>query len=295
MDVNTRQIRTFITVAQIGSFTKAADILHLAQPTLTVQIRRLEEALEVKLFDRNTRVVSLTRFGRELLPVFQRMIHDLDAVIVDTRDIAALRRGVVRIAALPSMAAGILPASIAAFRQAHSGASFVVRDAVANRVLGMVRDEEVDIGIMGGTRRGTDIDVLFEKRERLHVVYPESHWLADVKSVTLEDLAACPIVLLDASTSVRGVVETAFANAGKTINAACEATYMMTAVGMVSGGLGVTILPASSREVRAFPGLVSSPIADESFVRSVAVIAKVGRTMPPLSELFAARLIEALK
>jgi len=294
MDLNLRQIRTFLAVAQSGSFTKAADMLHLAQPTLTVQIRRLEEALEVKLFDRNTRSVSLTRVGKELLPVFERMVGDLDAVISDTRDIAAMRRGIVRVAALPSMAAGILPATIKRFRELHSGASFVVKDAVASRVAGMVRDEDVDIGVMGGMRKGSGLDVLYEKQERLLVVFPEDHWLARRRSIGIEEIAACPIVMLDPATSVRNVVEAAFLEAGKTINTACEATYMMTAVGMVSGGLGITILPETSLEISAFRGIMSSPIKGGGFIRSVSVIAKSGRTLPPLSQLFAENLIRDL-
>ena len=294
MDLNLRQIRTFLTVAQNGSFTRAADLLHLAQPTLTVQIRRLEEALQVKLFDRNTRSVSLTRVGKELLPVFERMVNDLDAVIADTRDIAAMRRGIVRIAALPSMAAGILPLAIRAFREKHAGASFVIRDAVAGRVMGMVRDEEVDIGITGGIRRGTDIEVLFERQERLLVVFREDHWLSEQETIGVDEIARCPVVMLDPSTSIRGVVESAFFEAGRSIHVACEATYMMTAVGMVSGGLGVTILPESSLEVSAFKGIKSRPIEGDSFVRSVSVIAKSGRSLPPLSQQFAEDLIAHL-
>jgi DNA-binding transcriptional LysR family regulator len=290
MDLNLRQIRTFLTVAQHGSFTRAADMLHLAQPTLTVQIRRLEEALQVKLFDRNTRSVSLTRVGKELLPVFERMVNDLDAVITDTRDIAAMRRGIVRIAALPSMAAGILPATIRTFRETHTGAAFVVKDAIAGRVMGMVRDEEVDIGIMGGVRRGADIDVLFEKQERLLVVFREDHWLAECDTIGIDEIASCPVIMLDPATSIRGVVEDAFLSAGKTINVACEATYMMTAVGMVSGGLGITILPETSLEISAFKGIRSSSLESDAFVRSVSVIAKSGRTLPPLSRLFAEAL-----
>lgn len=295
MDINTRQIRTFITVAQNGSFTRAADILHLTQPTLTVQIRRLEESLEVKLFDRNTRSVNLTRIGQELLPVFQRMIHDFDTVVGDTKDIAAMRRGVVRVAALPSIAAGILPATIKTFREMHSGASFVVRDTVAGRVLGMVRDEEVDLGIMGGVNHGADVDVWFEKQEKLLAVFPENHWLSQKKLATIDDLAKCPIVLMDPSTSIRRVVESAFTDAGKTITAACEATYMMTAVGMVSGGLGITILPESSLEISAFPDVSSSPIEGDRFIRSISIIAKKGRTLPPMSQLFVNQLTSDLE
>src|SRR4051812_34589611 len=109
MDVTLRQIKAFVTVSRLGSFTQAAALLNIAQPTLTVQIKRLEEALTVRLLDRDSRNVDLTRIGRDLLPVFQRMLRDLDNVVVDARDLTAQRRGIVRIASLPSIAAGALP------------------------------------------------------------------------------------------------------------------------------------------------------------------------------------------
>src|SRR4051812_6190915 len=108
MNLNLRQIRAFVVVARFSSFTRAADLLHLTQPALTVQIRQLEQALGIKLFDRNTRAVELTRIGRELLPVMERLRGEIDAVVVSTRERAAMRSGIVRIAALPSVAATVL-------------------------------------------------------------------------------------------------------------------------------------------------------------------------------------------
>src|SRR3954465_11417961 len=91
MDLSLRQIRAFVSVAHLKSFTRAAALLHLSQPALTVQIRRLEEALGVKLLDRNSRTVELTRVGRELAPVLQRLLRELDSVVIDTRGQAARR------------------------------------------------------------------------------------------------------------------------------------------------------------------------------------------------------------
>ena len=81
MDLSLRQLRAFVSVAHLKSFTRAASVLHLSQPALTVQIRRLEEALAVRLLDRNTRAVELTRVGRDLVPVFQRLLRELDTVV----------------------------------------------------------------------------------------------------------------------------------------------------------------------------------------------------------------------
>src|SRR4051794_24847997 len=116
MNATLRQIRSFVVLAERGSFTQAAAMLHISQPALTVQIRELEQHLQVQLFDRNTRSVRLTRVGRELLPKLERLQEELDSVLADTRDVASGRRGIVRIACMTSFAASGLPAAIAAFR-----------------------------------------------------------------------------------------------------------------------------------------------------------------------------------
>lgn len=295
MDLNLRQVRAFVSVAHLRSFTRAASLLNLSQPALTVQIRRLEEALAVRLLDRNSRSVEPTRVGRELLPVFQRVLRELDSVVVDTRDLAARRHGTVRIAALPSVAAGLLPDAIAGFRAAHPRMSFVVKDVIAERVLALVRSEEVDLGVTGGVVRDPDIAVLARAADALHVVYPDGHPIGAVEAVTLETLAEHPLVLMDAETSVRAVVDAAFVAAGRLPVTACEATYMMTAVGMVRAGLGLTILPGSAREIRAEPELCSRPIAEASFSRPVSLIAKAGRTLPAAAEDFLGELVPALE
>jgi DNA-binding transcriptional LysR family regulator len=121
MDPDLKQIRSFVAVAQLESFTRAASLLHVSQPALTVQIRNLEDALGLRLFDRNTRTVALTRIGRDLLPALQRILRDLDAVVAEARDVATQRRGIVRLAALPSFAAGILPRSSPGFARSIRG------------------------------------------------------------------------------------------------------------------------------------------------------------------------------
>ena len=117
MDVSLRQVRSFLTVARVKSFTGAASILNVTQPALTMQIRRLEEALGVTLFDRDTRSVELTRVARDLIPAFERTLQDFDAALDSARDIATQTRGIVRLAVLPSVAAGVLPDAILGFRE----------------------------------------------------------------------------------------------------------------------------------------------------------------------------------
>jgi DNA-binding transcriptional LysR family regulator len=294
MDINMRQVRAFVSVAHLKSFTRAAALLHVSPPALTVQIRKLEESLGIRLLDRNSRTVDVTRVGRELLPVFQRVLHELDSVIMDTKALATQQHGVVRIAALPSFAAGLLPAIISRFRRPNPRMSFVVRDVIASRVNASVRSEEVDIGITGGELSDPDLEILHLTHDQMHVVFPAQHPLERKRKITLEDLAELPIVLMDSETSVRAIVDGAFVAAGRLPIPACEAIYMMTAVGMVKAGLGVAVLPASAKEVRAEPTLKSRMIDDAAFARPIAVIKKRNRTLPPAAQLFFEEILVAM-
>jgi DNA-binding transcriptional LysR family regulator len=294
MDLNLRDIRAFIAVAQTGSFTRAATQLHLSQPALTVQIRRLEETVGMRLFDRNSRHVALTPTGRELLPLLQKSLHDMEHVLIDARALGEGSSGTVRIACLPTFAASVLPELVQTLRKAVPRASFHVHDAVASTVNALVRNEESDIGLTGGQLDDAGLEVLHAGIDRLVAVFPKRHALARRRRIALADLAATPLVLTAPGTSVRTVVDSAFANARYAPEIACEPTYMMSAVAMVRAGLGVTILPASAREVRAEPELVVRTVDDPAFTRPIALIKKRGRTLPPVTETFVTMLIGKL-
>jgi DNA-binding transcriptional LysR family regulator len=147
MDFTLRQLRAFATIARLRSFTRAADVLHTTQPALSAQIRELEASLGVRLFDRNTRSVAPTRAGADLLPVVDQVLGALDSVAARAEDVAARNTGRVVVAALPSLAATLVPAVVARMRERHPGIAVVVRDALAERTLGAVRAGEVDLAL----------------------------------------------------------------------------------------------------------------------------------------------------
>jgi DNA-binding transcriptional LysR family regulator len=294
MDLNLREIRAFVTVANAGNFTRAAARLHLSQPALTVQIRRLEEIVGARLFDRNSRSVALTQTGRELLPLLQRSLDDMERVLRDARALGEGTSGTIRLACLPTFAASALPDLIRAFRERVPRAGFLIRDAVASTVIALVRNEEVDIGLTGGDVVDASLEVLHTGADQLVAVCPKAHPLARKRRIAVADLARSPLVLTAPGTSVRSVVDAALNAAGCTPEIACEPTYMMTAVAMVRGGLGITILPASAREVLAEPELVARSIDDPAFVRATALVKKRGRTLPGVTDAFIRLMLERL-
>ncbi|MFL9827618.1 LysR family transcriptional regulator [Rhodoplanes sp. SY1] len=295
MDITLRQIRAFLAIVQTRSFTKAAALLHLSQPALTVQIRNLEAALGVRLLDRSNRAVEITRVGLELMPVLQRTVTDLDGALLDIREIGAGRRGTVRIAALPSFAASLLPQVILACRRDNPALGVLVRDAIAAHVVAMVRSEEVDLGLTGGAVADAELDVLHHTTDQLCLVYPADHPIGRKRRIGVQDLVDLPLILTNPGTSLRDVIDAALLGIGRTPTLACEVTYMMSAVAMVRAGLGVTVLPRSAREVRVEQTLRSKAIDDPAFVRPVALVKKKGRTLPPASAAFLDACIAAMQ
>lgn len=290
MNFSLRQLRAFSAVARTASFTRASESLHLTQPALTVQIRGLEEALGVRLFDRSTRQVRLSAAGRELLPVLERALRDIDSVARSSRELAAGHRGVVEVAALPSISSTLLPEAIAKLRAGRPGIAVRIRDTTAQRILALVRAEEVDFGIGSFARvdQGMTLEPLTS--DRMHAVFPAGHALARRRRLALADLVAHPLVFMDTTSSVRALVERAFASAGLAVTPAYEVTYMSTAVGLARAGLAIALLPGSAFELDALEGLASRELKEPSLERRIGVVRMAGRPPSPAAE----RLLDAL-
>jgi DNA-binding transcriptional LysR family regulator len=286
MNANLRQFHAFVTVARLGSFTRAARLLNLSQPALTVQIRQLEETVGVRLFDRSTRMVELTPIGRELAPRLERVLHEIDAVMVSTRDLASHIKGTVTIGALPSLSSKLIPSTIAEFQKQYPGIVVKLRDVLANLIVRLVKEEVVDFGI--GTLRMPDPDIQFTPllTDRLGVIFPAGHPVEHRRILTLKYLTAFPLILMDAETSVRDLVDHAFESIGEVAVPAFEAVYPSTALAMVKAGLGLTIQPSSSMELASSRGLKFRTIRHHGLTRQIGVIQNARRSLSPSAEAF---------
>ncbi|MBR0668203.1 LysR family transcriptional regulator [Roseomonas hellenica] len=288
MSITLRQLRAMVAVARNGSLGRAAALLHLSQPALTVQIRELERALGVRLFDRGARGAEPTEAGRELAEAFGRILGDLDAVVAGARDVAALRSGLVRVATLPSVGATVLPAVLARLRERSPRIRVAVRDAVAARVGALVKSGAAELGIAAiDPDPELEASLLFE--DRMVAVLPAGHPLEKKRSVPLAALAAVPLVLGEES-SVRSLFDRACAAEGLHVVPAYEATYISTLMGMVRAGLGVGVLPASAVAPRTEPAIRIRPITDPPIPRRIMLLRRAGRSLSPAAEAF----VEAL-
>lgn len=286
MNVNLDHLEAFISIVKLGSFTRAARLLHVSQPALTVQVHQLEETLGVRLLDRNTRSVQPTQIGKDLAPVVERLLQEIQTVVVSTRELSVKSRGVVRIASLPSISSTILPTAIARFRRDYPGISVKLKDVVSERALAMVKAEEVDFGIGHLDDPDPEIRLTVLFTDRMNVIFPSDCPLGQKRALDLNDLAGFPLILMQPESSVRRLVDRALNSIRRRPEPAYEVTYMSTAVGMVKAGLGVTILPSSALEMGELTGLRSRVIRHPVLIREIGVIEKSGRSPSPAAESF---------
>ncbi len=286
MSVNLRHLEAFVAVARLCSFTRAARLLNVSQPALTVQIRQLEETLTVRLLDRNTRSVRLTRVGEELAPVFEKLLAEIDAVVASAKALSTRSKGVVRVAALPSISATLLPRVIAGFRRQYPGVSVVVRDTVEQQVVSMVRAEEVDLGIGSPEDAAADLDFTLLFKDHMSLVMSAGSPLLRKKQIGLSDLTGFPLILLSPESSVRHLLDRALDSLGVTASPEYEVTLMSTAAGLVRAGLGVAVLPSAALEMGELTGLRSRPLREPMLTREIGVLRKSGRTLSPAADSF---------
>jgi DNA-binding transcriptional LysR family regulator len=289
MTAELRHIEAFLAVARSGNFTRAAADLHVSQPALTVQIRQLEAALGLRLFDRNNRRVALTQPGRELVAPLERVLLDVRSIVESAHDFAAHRRGVVTVACLPSIAAALLPRAIAELALHHQGIAVRLRDVVADRVVALVRSGEVDFGLGScGVERDVAVQPLFA--DRLAAFVPKHHRLATRRHVTLREVAGYPLILTGRDSSVRELVERALDQERLSVTVAHEATYMTTALGLAAAGLGVAILPDVAN-TSASPAIRRVDIRKPVLTRQIGILTRAGRSLPPAAQ----KLVEVLQ
>jgi len=286
MNVTLQQIKSFLAVARCGSFTRAAQLLHLSQPALTIRIKQLETELGVKLFDRSTHFVRLTPAGTSFMPIIQNAVNGFENAIAAASKLCAQQEEVIRLACFPSFVATVLPKAIRLFRKGNPQITFLIHDVSARTVVAMVRSEEVDCGVCHHDTSSTDLHCQLLLQEEMSVVYPLGHPVGALKKATLEAVIQHPLVLLDGDSDSRTRIDAAIAGAGYLIAPAAEAAYMSTALALVEAGLGITILPKMAINLKVYPNLRKRSIEDTRLIRPVGIATKRNYFVSPAARAF---------
>lgn len=265
----------FLKVVEVGSFTKAAELLGYTQPALSQMVASLERELSIRLLYRSRYGVRLTPEGERLFPSIQSSVLQYEAMRHTAEGIRGLDSGIVRIGTISSVSCHWLPGIIRAFWQEHPNIQIVLHQGDYTSIPEWVRTGEVDFGFVNPDAvKGMETTII--KADRFCAVLPRSHPLAARESLTLEDIASEPLLLLEEGAYSEPLES--FRAHGITPDIRLRVHDDYSILSMVEQGLGVSILAElvlrkTCYEVAAVP-------IEPAIVRSVGIVTRDRHTLP---------------
>ena len=267
-----KQLRAFLTVAETGNVTRAAEVLHLVQPAVSRQIRLLEQDIGAPLFVRERHGMVLTDAGRSLVPHARLAMLELDRARAEIAGSTVGIGGLVTLGLLPStidMLSGPLVAALAAD---HPGIRIRIAMGYAGTLLRWLQTGEIDAGLLYGAKRSPDVRTRPLIGEPLWVIGPGAAKLRRNQPYPLSRLIGQPLVLPSAPHGIRTLVDHACAVARLSLTVAAETNSLSVQRSLVLGGHGLTILPpiAVADDLRSGQ-LSGAPLSDPAITRTIVL------------------------
>lgn len=266
------QLRYFVAVAETRNFTRAAETLHLAQPSLSTQVRKLEADLGTPLLDRARNNLSLTPAGEVLLPLARRILADVDGARVQVRELADLERGRVRIGATPSLARVLLPGAMRAFVSDYPGVEISVEERGSRGLVRQLADGALDVAFVIVPLQTGDPSLATQPllaEPLVGVVSRRDRAWNGRHETTLTELLRQPIVMAPEGFDLRASVQDACRERGLEPTVAVAAGSLASLLALVSAGVGASIVPGMVVDDQ--PGLRRLRLTDPPLQRSVAI------------------------
>lgn len=242
MDV--RQLRYFLEVARLSNFTKAAEALRIAQPAVSMAVKKLEEELDLVLFNRQDKKVSLTAEGEIFLPHARRILDDLRGAELEMAELKGLSKGEVRIGITPMISAYFFPDIIRDFKRSYPQLRVSVLGEGSGRIQKMIGQGELDMGVVAGSGSGSfppTLEVRRFLREEIVVCVPLDHPFAGRRSVTLAEFIGEPLVFYKEGYYIREFFLEALKETGSAPDIVFETNLFSLVKSLVRNGTGISI------------------------------------------------------
>lgn len=242
------QLRYFLAVVQTGGFTAAAEVCHVSQPSLSIQVAKLEDEAGGPLLERHRTGARLTERGRLFLPRAQEVLRHLEEARREWSELDGLRRGEVTLGCLPTTGAYLLPPLLRAFRRQYPDLTVRLREESSPRLAQALNEGEVDLAFVdeAGTAPGLRTYPLFS--EPLLVAVPTDHRLAGRGAIAIEALTGEPLIVMKSGHGFRKIVLDYLERRGIDPVVVYESSGIETVQALVEAGLGVSIVPRMVRK-----------------------------------------------
>jgi DNA-binding transcriptional LysR family regulator len=282
-NISTRQLRAFVALSELKNFTRAAERCGLSQPAFSAVIQGLETTAGVRLFERSTRHVELTPEGDLVEEWARRLLADFETAFTHLNNHVTLRAGRVGVAALPTLAATWLPPVLAKYRVDYPGVGLELFDCLADVGLEMVRQGRADLAVTAGGSDHPDFEAQRLIEDPFLLVCRRDDPLVEAPEVRLADLAGRAFIHMVRSSSIRQRVDAALGDIP--LNATMEVTHLATVAGLITCGMGISILPASALARLHEDELKALPLAGADLHRTIYLVHARGRGLSAAAQV----------
>jgi DNA-binding transcriptional LysR family regulator len=274
-------LQAFLSIAERGSFQRAAAHLNLSQTALSHRMRKFEQDLGVALLTRTTRHVALTPSGHELLPRARRLMEELTESFAQLRTQGATRQETLAIGCLPTIATHYLPPILKEFTKTHPAVTVRIYDNSALEIAELVQAGTAEFGltIVSTHLRGLDVRPLL--REPFVLLCPAGHPFARQKSLTWGELAGTPLIRVSPQTGNRLLIDDALGSRRESLQWRFEVQHIASAVSLVLAGVGLTVVPRLAIDRAATPGLAEVRLRDPQITRTIGILTRRNASLSP--------------
>lgn len=286
-----RQLQYTIQIAEERNFSRAADKLHIAQPSLSQQLSKLEQELGVKLFQRNTSSVELTHAGASFIEHAQKILDAVEQLRQEMDDISQLRAGRVVIGSMPITGSHLLPYVLPAFKETYPEIQVNLLEDTSLNLEKLTAGGGTDLSLLSLPLQEASLTYEPIGEELIDLAVPPGHPLAelehDPEGVALERLKDEPFIVLKKGQGFRTITIDLCKSAGFEPNVVFESNNIETVQSLVAAGMGITFVPrfiARAKRSELIPIYV--PLADPVPSRTLVIAYRKGRYLSKAAEAF---------
>ncbi|WP_366249015.1 LysR family transcriptional regulator [Terribacillus aidingensis] len=284
------QLEYFQTLAREQHVTRAAQILSITQPALSRSISRLEGQIGTPLFDRQGRTIKLNKYGELLLRRVDLILKEFQEGKDEIQSLLDPDKGEISLGFLHTLGTTIVPNIIAAFKKEYPHVRFHLKQNHSNWLLENLQSGNLDLCLLASFPMESKMAWTTLWQEELFLFFPKNHPLANRESITLEEIADEPFILMEEGYALRVTIDSIFEQVGLVPKIMFEGEEVTTIAGFVGAGMGISILPdvKSLDRTKIAKVRINSPKCE----RTIGIASMEGKFLSPIAEKFKQYIVE---
>ncbi|ANI83695.1 LysR family transcriptional regulator [Kosakonia oryzae] len=287
MNFSIKQLRAFLILSEADSFTQAARRFNLSQPAFSTLIASLEEEIGYRLFDRDTRRVSLNADGIHFLDLARKIVQSHDDAIGEIKTRAASNHSDITLAALPSLAVEWLPEILVKYSKAAPQSKVKLIDTQWDRCLKSLLDGQADMALTAGQPSLSTFNSILLFSDKFFLLCHRDHPLAQQSSVSLSQLGDYPFIGFSVGTSIRQYTDKLCENLAMNLDYHLEVRQLTTMMGLIAANYGISITTGLTLFQFNHKDIVILPFDDLALERAIYLVTQKGRQLAPRVASFA--------